>query len=189
MRRYLVGRREIIEREFWGVTLSGEARLESPVPAEPHPTAPRLPARGLASNRIRIRARPRFAASPDRRDSQTGQLTQGKPSGKLRAESSCRFGAQNHPKQPLAYARLLHSQKQSFSNFVIDHLSYRAYQTLPSLPMTSRGTYENHLQAPSWLPCAGMSVRIGEPEGGFGVQATKTRPSFVNGDFTQEASR
>jgi hypothetical protein len=38
MRPCLVGRREIIEREFVGVTLTGEATLEAPVRAEPHPT-------------------------------------------------------------------------------------------------------------------------------------------------------
>lgn len=34
-----------------------------------------------------------------------------------------------------------------------------------------------------------MSVRIGKPEGGFGVQATDSRPSFANEDLTKEASR
>jgi hypothetical protein len=78
---------------------------------------------------------------------------------------------------------------QSFSNFVIDHLSSRAYQSLPPLPMTLQETYQSHSPATSWLRCAGMSLRIGIPEGGFGAQATKTRRSSANEDSSKEASR
>jgi hypothetical protein len=55
--------------------------------------------------------------------------------------------------------------------------------------MTSQETYQNHSQATSWLRCAGMSVRIGIPEGGFGAQASKTRPSSASEDLSKEASR
>lgn len=65
----------------------------------------------------------------------------------------------------------------------------RSTNPLPSSPMTSLRTYPLHSQATAWLRCTDMSLRIGKPGFGFGVQVTHTRPSSANEDLTKEASR